>query len=295
VGRLPEQHLNLYELALIASERTSRETRVRLSNEQRKEVEGHLRVCEGCRELLEQEQFLYRMSIKHPMRDDSVAAPGCPSEQQWMDFAAGLRSPGDTQKQLEHAMNCAHCSARLRRAAEQFADDTTDEEMHVLDGLASADPAWQRNLARRMQESSPQANPPQSATKAWDRRALLLRLSIATVTAALLLSALWWFSYARPTQAANRLLALAYSERRTTDLRMAWGEAAMTGEHREWYAHFDPVLRLARHFAESGGTKGVERLKKLDREVQARMQEAVKFAIDSPMPAPESALEHVYA
>jgi pyruvate dehydrogenase E1 component alpha subunit len=81
----------------------------------------------------------------------------------------------------------------------------------------------------------------------------------------------------------------------TTDLRMAWGEAAVTGEHREWYAHFDPVLRLARHLAESGGTKGVERLKKLDREVQARMQEAVKFAVDSPMPAPESALEHVYA
>ncbi|MDB5570385.1 MAG: hypothetical protein JWN93_1568 [Hyphomicrobiales bacterium] len=79
-----------------------------------------------------------------------------------------------------------------------------------------------------------------------------------------------------------------------TDLRMATGEAAIEGEHSAWYAQNDPVLKLARELlGEGAGAR--ERIFAIDAQVTARMQAAERFAIDSPMPAPETALQHVFA
>ncbi len=219
MGRLPDQHLNLYELTLLASDELSEGSQLRVSDSERRELEDHLLSCRECRESLEQQQIFFRMSKRLSMRETSGPGPGCPSEQQWMEFVAGLYSPVETQEQLEHAIKCAHCSARLKQVAEQFADETTGEEMNVLDGLRSADPNWQKSLAKRMQATSSRENPSRSEQTGRDG-VLLLRFGIALASATVLLSAIGWFTYFRPTHAVNRLLSLAYSEQRTTDLRM---------------------------------------------------------------------------
>ena len=79
-----------------------------------------------------------------------------------------------------------------------------------------------------------------------------------------------------------------------TDLRMATGEAATDGPHREWYEHHDPVLRLARALAK-GGEKSVRKVFALDDAARKRIDHAADFALKSPLPAPETALEHVFA
>lgn len=79
-----------------------------------------------------------------------------------------------------------------------------------------------------------------------------------------------------------------------TDLRMAMGEAPMEGEHREWYQHHDPLLQHARALA-SAGPDAVRRLQAIDAEIDARIRAAVDFAVQSPMPVPETALDHVFA
>ena len=78
-----------------------------------------------------------------------------------------------------------------------------------------------------------------------------------------------------------------------TDIRIATGEAQASGEHRDWIENHDPVLRLARTLA--GGADAKTRLHALDAAVQARIDAAVKFAIDSPLPAPATAFDHVFA
>jgi hypothetical protein len=78
----------------------------------------------------------------------------------------------------------------------------------------------------------------------------------------------------------------------TTDIRIATGEAQAGGEHRDWIENHDPVMRLARTLARGDGSK---RLLALDAAVQARIDAAVKFAIDSPLPAPATAFDHVFA
>ncbi len=79
-----------------------------------------------------------------------------------------------------------------------------------------------------------------------------------------------------------------------TDLRMATGEAPSDGPHRQWHEERDSVLRLARTLA-AGGAQAKGRIHALDRDVQARIEEAVAFALASPYPASESALDHVFA
>jgi pyruvate dehydrogenase E1 component alpha subunit len=78
-----------------------------------------------------------------------------------------------------------------------------------------------------------------------------------------------------------------------TDLRIATGEAQAAGEHRDWIERHDPVLRMARSLVDAAGGKA--RLFALDAAVQGRIDAAVKFAVDSPLPAADTAFDHVFA
>ena len=69
---------------------------------------------------------------------------------------------------------------------------------------------------------------------------------------------------------------------------------APQGEHRDWLDQHDPIIRLGRTLAKAGGD-AVKRMHALDAEVSARIDQAVKFALDSPLPKAETAFDHVFA
>jgi CHAT domain-containing protein/cytochrome c-type biogenesis protein CcmH/NrfG len=221
VERPPDQHLTFCELALLASVRESDQAYQRVFDPQWKQHEEHLLACSECQELLYQEQFLLRMSKQPPITHRSELHLGCPSEQQWMEFAAGLQTLERSKAQFEHATNCALCCARLKRISEQFADENTEEELRVLGSLASTDPDWQKTLAGHMQELSCVQSLRPSEKKRRFKPSLLPPLALALGSAAVLVVVAWWFTYSRPTRAVNRLLSAAYSEQRTSELRMA--------------------------------------------------------------------------
>ena len=79
-----------------------------------------------------------------------------------------------------------------------------------------------------------------------------------------------------------------------TDIAMAWDESLMAGEHEEWFREHDPVLRLAREMLAAGDIDQQE-LGGLDERVRAQIADARQFALDSPRPAPDSALDYVFA
>jgi acetoin:2,6-dichlorophenolindophenol oxidoreductase subunit alpha len=79
-----------------------------------------------------------------------------------------------------------------------------------------------------------------------------------------------------------------------TDLGMATGKPGAGGPHKEWYEHYDPILRLAREMAK-GGAESIRRMSALDEATRKRIAAAADFALKSPLPAPETALDHVFA
>jgi pyruvate dehydrogenase E1 component alpha subunit len=79
-----------------------------------------------------------------------------------------------------------------------------------------------------------------------------------------------------------------------TDISMAWDDSGMSGEHEQWYREHDPVLGYARRLLAEGEIDQAG-LTELDERVRHRIAEARQFALDSPRPTPESALDHVFA
>jgi pyruvate dehydrogenase E1 component alpha subunit len=75
---------------------------------------------------------------------------------------------------------------------------------------------------------------------------------------------------------------------------MAWDPKRIGDEHRAWYERHDAVLRFVRELLDAGTTARDEILA-VDEAARAEMAAAVAFALDSPYPKPEEALEHAYA
>jgi TPP-dependent pyruvate/acetoin dehydrogenase alpha subunit len=80
----------------------------------------------------------------------------------------------------------------------------------------------------------------------------------------------------------------------TFDLDQAWNPALIAGPHADWIRGHDPLLRAASEIvAQEFATP--DQLKARDRAARERIAKAVKFAIESPLPAAESAFSDVFA
>jgi acetoin:2,6-dichlorophenolindophenol oxidoreductase subunit alpha len=79
-----------------------------------------------------------------------------------------------------------------------------------------------------------------------------------------------------------------------TDIAWSWDVSAAPEAVRAWSADSDPVLRGARRLVDEGVLTR-EALLELDRAVRDEMAAAAEFALNSPEPAPESAVQFAYA
>ena len=79
-----------------------------------------------------------------------------------------------------------------------------------------------------------------------------------------------------------------------TDVAWTWAPETAPEAVQKWERDSDPVLLYARQLLDAG-ILSREQLVDLDREVRAEIDRAVQFALNSPLPAPEAALEHAYA
>jgi pyruvate dehydrogenase E1 component alpha subunit len=79
-----------------------------------------------------------------------------------------------------------------------------------------------------------------------------------------------------------------------TDLSFAWDASRIPVAHVDWFGRQDGLLRFVRELL---AAKRISRdeLLEIDREACHEMEAAVRFALDSPYPAPEEALEDVFA
>jgi len=78
------------------------------------------------------------------------------------------------------------------------------------------------------------------------------------------------------------------------DVSMAWDDSNIKGEHAEWYSDHDPILLYARQLLDSGDATQDE-LTEIDARTVALITEAREFALETPRPTPESALDNVFA
>ena len=172
------------------------------------ELRRHLEECATCADLLRQHRFAQDRLEKLRMKVPQDRTSECPSEECWPSLAAGLPVE-DGAAALAHAAGCEYCSQLLNSALACFRDAPTQEEQAFLEQLTSG----ARDISRRLHlESHPPPAPSRKRPAYW----------IWAVAASVLAASVggWWI-HQRDPAAPLPLLANAYAEHRSMDLRIA--------------------------------------------------------------------------
>lgn len=180
------------------------------------EWDRHISECEACRK-----RAILRASNRSKLamlRIFPEEAPGesCPELEEWTKLAVGVGTPGRIQEMLAHAAVCGHCGPMLKTTIHDFSDSVSPEEAALLSRLESSKPAWQARLASRLTGDTRTAT-----ASVWSPlRAKPALWSWAAVSVVALLIATGWFWFLRPQTRIQGLIARAYTERRTLELRI---------------------------------------------------------------------------
>jgi tetratricopeptide (TPR) repeat protein len=192
-------------------------------------VDDHLANCPSCRNrLLDFHRARFGLVETADLQVKTAPTSECPSEDALRQLAAGL-TPDDIAPALtRHAATCDHCGPLLRTFTEDFSDDFSPEEQAVLNNLQSSSAAWQRNTARQMLKAAgagavatPAARA-KSAAKSLGRSfswKWFLIPATAAVFAIAVLSI--WYTQRDTPEKVEKLLAQAYTEQRTIEMRVA--------------------------------------------------------------------------
>ncbi|MGO9434672.1 MAG: CHAT domain-containing protein [Terracidiphilus sp.] len=141
----------------------------------------------------------------------SPAAGPCPEVGDWLRLAGEDLPAARKEALLAHAALCTGCLRRLRESQSVFAEDTSPEEAAELKQLASTTPQWQRRLALELAQTDHRSQHAAS----WLRFARLSGAAAATLVVTLG-AFVWW----RHETAPEKLIAEAYTQSRTIDLRV---------------------------------------------------------------------------
>src|ERR1700674_5458368 len=211
----------------------------------------HLAACPACREQFEDLALVDRQldrQMKGMRPAKSAPRQGdCPRPALWREIAAGLPPSGETLIYLEHASRCDHCGPLLRGAVAEVSDlngEITEAERTLIAILESARAEWHQRLAQQIAGTQGSA-PDRESTPWWKRwlpvprlvvsRLAVPRLAVAGAFLLAIVAAGSWVVIHRininnatrnQPAAAGKLLARAYTEKRTLELRIAGADYA---------------------------------------------------------------------
>ncbi len=235
------QHIGEAELAGLLDESRQRPESVLDAAD----VHPHLAACLACREQFEGLALLERQLKGMRPAESALRQGDCPDPGVWLEIAGGLTPPAQTLVHIEHASRCDYCGPLLRGAVAELSDlhgEVTEAERKHIATLESARAEWQQKLAQRITGTSHAGPDPESIP--WWRGWLAVprlaglglagrRLAMAGASLLAVVAVGSWVvvhryanDYRNQPAAAGQLLARAYTEKRTLELRIAGADYA---------------------------------------------------------------------
>lgn len=222
-------------------------------------IETHLSSCEACRtRLLAFHRSRFGLMQGSTSASPESPTPDCLREDPLRALAAGLATSADSTA-MQHISQCDHCGPILRTYSEDFSDELNPADEALLNQLNSASPSWQNKIARQMaeaalaapafspsastspvvQKSGPTENrvaqPPSAVdkhttlpTKASHFRLPAPRWILApvAVVATAVIAFFIWNAQRETPEKVEKLLAQAYTEQRTMEMRIPGAQYA---------------------------------------------------------------------
>jgi CHAT domain-containing protein len=204
------------------------------------DLHAHLAACPACRKQFE-ELVSLDCHLSRQMKGErpTGSAPHngdsphyCPDRAVWREIAGGLTPTNEALAHIDHASRCDSCGPLLRDAVAELTDlnrDVTAAEHQHIAALQSTSADWQQRLAQRIAGTANSSLDSQFAS--WWRWRLTLPRLTTTMAAAFLLAAVvgvgsWAVVQRNQPARAAHLLARAYTEQRTLELRIAGADYA---------------------------------------------------------------------
>ena len=181
------------------------------------------RACEACLRTVQMHRSA-QDRISGLAAAKSAKGPNCLDERVWLNVAAGLEPEGTTGELLRHASECGHCGQLLEQAVKILAEDATPEEEAMVANLPSASAEWRQKIASTLADVGRRPER-ERATAAWKALFVWPRLAFASVGLAVLALAGWFTYWQLRPPSVDKLLAQAYTERRTMEVQNSWSKA----------------------------------------------------------------------
>ena len=183
------------------------------------EIEQHLSQCQLCGQVEKEYQGfmskLYEFGKTWPVSPEGE----CPQLGVWAELAAGLISPKDGLRYLQHAASCPRCTGDLRDALDALGSNEP-APLELQQSLTTATAEWQKNFARKI---ASQQTPGQQKTvqfPAVRRWSSLPGLWAGAAAAALAVAAGLWFFSSMRRHTPEALIQEAYARQRTIAMRI---------------------------------------------------------------------------
>ena len=182
------------------------------SDAQRQGLEAHVADCDSCRSRLLQAERNH-LGLLEGDRMRETPYPGCPADNILQELAAGICDPEIAETSTEHAAHCDFCGPRLSLYVREFSDSTAPEDTAILEQLETSKPKWQKKFVRENILSADERPKRSLFSGLWPKMAL------ATAAAAVAVGIFFFLRRPDDLTQAQKLVADAYSERRTTEMR----------------------------------------------------------------------------
>jgi len=212
LSQTPSEHLQPNQIAELYAAYLSLEPSPELSA-----VHPHLAECSICRQRFQQCAGFERQLSTLRSTESALPQAECPEPAVWIDVACGLMQPDQALAQIHHASGCDHCGPLLREAIADLSGALTKPEAELIASLPSARPEWRKKLAQRVTGTLDTS----SRSSWWPRWVTIPRLATAAAgLIAVALAGTWTIRQNQP-ETAHKLLAQAFTEQRTLELRIA--------------------------------------------------------------------------
>ncbi len=204
----------------------------------RAELHPQLAECAACREefmdlsLLDRQLKIGQIENTAPAivpTPHTVPTPNkdCPDSKIWREIASGLTNSEDTLASIQHASGCKYCGPLLHQAVSEVSrlnEPLSDAERERIESLSSASAEWRQRLVQQI--TGKVLNSERKPIARWLKPLWRPRFAILAASFLAIIAGAAWVLSNRSGSAVDRLLARAYSDKRTVELRIAGADYA---------------------------------------------------------------------
>jgi CHAT domain-containing protein/cytochrome c-type biogenesis protein CcmH/NrfG len=178
----------------------------------------HLGMCISCQQRTRAYQDAEQQLQILKVDKISPHTQECPEDSVLRELSQGLTTAESADALLKHVITCDHCGPLFQQSTTDLSRELSDQELRAIDNLTISETKAQAKLARRLTTLAHITSRPQPLRP---RRPMRTTILLATAAAALILCVVVpWIYRVRKDNQPEALLAQAYADQRTFDLRI---------------------------------------------------------------------------